>query len=84
MQASITDLLTLSSATVKYRTLYLVKRFIDASVHLETCAVDCCVIGCKAVTHTRSRKTSWDACGAPRYKANEKSAKQATYWSLTS
>jgi len=56
----------------------------DASVHLETRAVDCCVSGCLAFTHTPSQKTTCDACGAPRDKDNGKSAKQATYWSLTS
>jgi len=60
------------------------KRFIDASVHSETRPVDFCVIGCVAFTHTRSQETTWDACGAPRYKANEKPAKHVTYWSLTS
>jgi len=56
----------------------------DASVHLETRAVDCCVSGCLAFTHTRSQKTICDAGGAPRYKDNGKSAKQVTYRSLTS
>jgi len=65
-QASITDLLRLSSTTFEYRTPYLMKHFIDASVHLETRAVDFCLIGCVACTHTRSQKTTWDACGAPR------------------
>jgi len=83
-QASFTDLLRLRSTTVKYRTPYLMERFIDASVNLETRAVDCCVNGCVAFTHTRSQETTCDARGALRYKANGKPAKQITYWYLTS
>jgi len=44
-QESIADLLKLSSETVKYRTPYLLWRFIDESVKLGTRHIDCCVHG---------------------------------------
>jgi len=56
--------------------------FIEASVNLETRAVDDCVNGCLAFTHKRAKETACDACGAPRYKAGRKPGKQITYWSL--
>ena len=37
-----------------------------------------------AFTHSRASQTSCDACGAPRFNANGKPAKQVTYWYLTS
>jgi len=44
-QESIADLLKLSSETIKYRTPYLLWRFIDESVKLGTRHIDCCVHG---------------------------------------
>lgn len=38
--------------------------------------------GCLAFTHKRAQETACDACGAPRYKAGRKTAKQVTSWSL--
>ena len=83
-QATMSDLLLLSTSAVEYRTPYLLEGFIDAAVHLETRAVDCCVNGCSAFTDKRASETACDACGASRYKAGGKPAKQVTYWSLTS
>jgi len=83
-QASISDLLKLSSTTAKYRTPYLTERFINARVNLETRDVDCCVNGCLTFTHKRAQLTACDACAVHRYKSNEKAAKQVTYWLLTS
>jgi len=83
-QASVADLLKLSTCAAKYRTPYLMERFIEASVNLETRTVDCCRNRCLAFTHKRVQQNACDACGAPRYKGDGKSAKQMTYWSLTS
>jgi len=82
-QASITDLLKLSSTIAKYRTPYRMERFIDASVNFETYTVDCCLIVCLASTHMRAQQTACDSCGVQRYKSNGKPAKHVTYWSLT-
>jgi len=79
----VSDLLVLSTSAVEYRTPYLLERFIDAAVNLETRAVDCCVNGCLAFTDKRASETACDACDASRYKAGGKPAKQVTYWSLT-
>jgi len=81
-QASIADLLQLSSTAAKYRTPFLMRRFIDASVYLETRAVDCCINGCVAFTHLRTQQKVCDVCGAARYAASGKPAKQVIYWSL--
>ena len=83
-QASVADLLKLSTCAAKYRTPYLMEGFIQASVNLETRTVDCCRNACLAFTHKRVQQNACDACGAPRYKADGKPAKQMTYWSLTS
>jgi len=77
------DLLKLSSCDAKYRTPYLMRKFIEASVNVEKRQVDCCLNGCVAFTHTRSRLTSCDACGTARYTASGKPARQMTYWPLT-
>jgi len=82
MQASIKDLLKLSSTAAKYRTPFFMERFIDASVNLETHAVDCCINGWVAFTHLRTQQTVCDACGAARYTASRKPAKKVIYWSL--
>jgi len=81
-QASVSDLHQLSTSAAKYQTPYILECFIEASVNLETRAVDCCVTGCLAFTHKRAQDTACDACGAPRYKAGRKWAKKITYWSL--
>jgi len=52
-QASVADLLKLSTCAAKYRTPYLMERFIEASVNLETRTVDCCRNGCLAFTDKR-------------------------------
>jgi len=83
-QAAVADLLKLSTSGAKYRTPYLMERFIDESVNLETRSVDCCINGCLAFTHKRTRQTACDACGSPRYKKNGAPAKQVTYWSIVS
>ena len=45
--------------------------------------MDCCLNGCVAFTHKRSRLTSCDACGTVWYTALGKPARQMTYWSRT-
>jgi len=82
-QASVSDLLVLSTSAVECRTPYLLERFIDAAEKLETRAVDCCVNGCLAFTDNRASETACDACGASRYKTGGKPAKKVMYWSLT-
>jgi len=83
-QASIADLHLLSSSSATYCTPHLMERFVHASVNLNPRLVDCCMNGYVAFTHTRAQQTSCEVCGAPRFKANGKPAKQVTYWSLTS
>jgi len=83
-QAAVADLLQLSTSGAKYPAPYLIKRFIDESENLETRSVDCCINGCLAFTHKRTRQTACDACGSPRYKKNGAPAKQVTYWSIVS
>jgi len=78
-QASIADLLRLITCAAKYRTPYLMERFIDESVNVETRLVDCCINGCVAFTHTHAQHATCTACGAARYKADGKPAKQSTY-----
>jgi len=77
------DLLKLRACKAKYRTPYLMRKFIEASVNVERRQVDCCVNGCVAFTHTRSEETVCDACGAARYAANGQPVRQMTYWPLT-
>ena len=83
-QVAIADLLKLSTSAPKYRSPYLMEQFIDASVNIETRAVNCCVNVCLAFTFKRAQQTASDACGAPRLKSDEKPARQVTYWSLAS
>jgi len=73
------DLLKLSTCAAKYRTPYLMERFIQASVNLKTRTVDCRRNGCLAFTHKRVQQNACDACGAPRYKVDGKPAKQMTF-----
>jgi len=79
-QASIAGILKLSLTAAKYRTPYLLELSINASVNLETRAVDCCINGCVALLHVRTQQTFCDACGAARYKADGEPAKQVIYW----
>jgi len=81
-QASIADPLKLSSTAAKYRTPFLLERFIDPSINLEMRAVDCGINGCVAFTHLSTQQTVCDACGAAKYVASGKPAKQVIYWSL--
>jgi len=83
-QAALADLHKMSTSAAKYRSPYLIEQFIDASGNIETRAVDCCVNGCLAFTFKRVHQTACDACGAPRFKSDEKAARQVTYWSLAS
>ena len=77
------DLLKLSGCQAKYRTPFLMRTFIEASVNVEKRQVDCCLNGCVAFTHKRSLLTSCDACGTARYTASGRPARQMTYWPLT-
>jgi len=77
------DLLKLSTFDAKYRTPYLMRKLIEASENVEKGQVDCCLNGCIAFTHKRSRLTSCDACGTARYTASGKPARKMTYWPLT-
>jgi len=77
------DLIKLRACKAMYRTPYLLRTFIDASVNVERRQVDCCVSGCLAFTHTRSEYTVRDACGAARYAANGQPVWQMVYWPLT-
>lgn len=81
-QAAIADLPRLSSFAIKYRTPYLMDRFIDQSFNLETRLVDCCINGCVAFTHARAQHATCTDCGAARYTADGKPADQITYRSL--
>jgi len=60
------------------------RKFIEASGNVEKRQVDCCLNGCVAFPHKRSRLTSCDACGTARYMASDKPPRQMTYWPLTS
>jgi len=82
-EEALADLLKLSVCKARYRTPYLMGKFIEASVHVAQRHVDACRNGCVAFTHTREQQTTCDACGAARYDANGKPVKQLTYWPLT-
>jgi len=77
------DLLGLSSCDTKYRAPCVMRKFIEASGSVEKRQVDCCLNGCVAFPHKRSRLTSCDTCGTARYLASDKPARQMTYWPLT-
>jgi len=83
-QAAVADLLKLSTSGAKYRTPYLMERFIEESENLETRSVDCCINRCLSFTHKRTRQTASDVCGSLRYKRSGAPAKQVTYWSIVS
>lgn len=53
---------------------------VAASVDQHTPQVECCRNGCVAFTAGRMALTACDVCEAPRYRADGKPAKQATYW----
>jgi len=55
---------------------------VASSVDLHTTKVDCCRDGCVAFTADRNDLTACDACNAPRFRADGKPHKQATYWPL--
>jgi len=55
---------------------------VDSSVYLYTKKVDCCRAGCVAFTAHRQSLKACDKCEAPRYSADGKPIKQATYWPL--
>jgi len=77
------DLLKLGGCQAKYRTPFLMRKFIEASVNVEKRQVDCCLNGCVAFTHKLSHLTSCDACGTARYTASGRPARQMTYRPLT-
>jgi len=83
-QAAVADPFKLSTSGAKYRKPYLMERFIDGSMNLETRSVDCCINGCLLFTHKRTRQAACDACGSLRYNQNGAPAKQATYWFIVS
>jgi len=82
-EEALADLLKLSICKARYRTPYLMEKFIEASVHVAQRHVDACLNGCLAFTHARKQQTTYDACETARYDANGKPVKQVTYWPLT-
>ena len=69
-----------SSATC--RTPQTIHSMVASSVDLHTTRVDCCRDGCVAFTADRKDLTACDACIAPRFRAEGKPHKQATFWPL--
>jgi len=82
-ETALADLLKLSCCDAMYRTPYLMRTFIEASVDVENRQVDCCLNGCVAFTHKRSHLSSCDACGTARYTSTGKPSRQMTYWPVT-
>jgi len=52
------DLLKLGGCQAEYRTPFLMRKFIEASVNVEKRQVGCCLNGCEAFTHKRTHLTS--------------------------
>jgi len=83
MKEAFADLLQLRACKAKYRTPYLIRNFIEASIIVERHQVDCCKNDCVAFTHTRSEMMVFGACGAARYAASGQRARQIAYWHVT-
>ena len=66
----------------KCRTAHLLNSMVESSVDLHTKEVDCCRNGCVAFTAHRETLTECDVCKTPRYRADGRPAKKATYWPL--
>ena len=65
-------------------TPYALNAIVHSSDDLYTKKVDCCSGGCVAFIAERKALTACGACKAPRYRADGKPHKQATYWPLVS
>lgn len=82
-EAALADFLKRRSRKAEYQTPYLMRKFIEACVNVETREVDCCSNGCDCLTHKRAQATACGVCGSEHYTPSGKPACQMKYWLLT-